>query len=556
MSFEPALVSETEQITAAQLEFEEAVQSHDTAQIIASSRKLSNKFRIIGNYPLAIKYGYISLRTSEKTNDVFSIGKARISLGNAYHNFGDYANARRQFLEARDTSTDQSQHILLNIYLGLGNVERLAKNFELSHAYYSSALDIWEEMHPGRFSSTICGNLAKLYTAEKNFSKAFVFHDSCFNFVKKINNLYGVSGSYSEMAQMFLDSGDYKSALKLAKLGLSAASKGPYLEHVKEDLRILQQCYFTLGDTNLAAIYLKRYVGLKDSLYNVSQINLIRQTEIERNRSEQEAKTAYLEQQNQLITEKRKRENIIWTSLVLALLLVALVIILVRKNKLRQLRIRLITTEQKWLQSQMNPHFIFNALSGIQTLLYQKKSDLAQRYLTHFSRLVRKILDGSRKELISIESEIEQIKHYLDIQRMRLGNEVSFTLEVDPDIEKKAFVIPPMFCQPLIENAIEHGVKNLENRKGHVRIHFFHEADTLIVAVSDNGNGINTSQLEEKQDSIALVNMTERIRLLNRFHRTSIVLEVDSQANQGTNVILKFAGFDSNKTSYKLKEDV
>jgi LytS/YehU family sensor histidine kinase len=123
----------------------------------------------------------------------------------------------------------------------------------------------------------------------------------------------------------------------------------------------------------------------------------------------------------------------------------------------------------------MNPHFLFNSLASIQNYIINEDSGNASIYLSRFSQLVRNILDNSVEEYVPVEKEIETIKNYFELQKVRYAGKFDFNIEVDEAIDQENMMIPPMLAQPFIENAIEHGIKHKETN-GHINIRFLLQA--------------------------------------------------------------------------------
>ncbi len=113
--------------------------------------------------------------------------------------------------------------------------------------------------------------------------------------------------------------------------------------------------------------------------------------------------------------------------------------------------------EQKLLRSQMNPHFIFNALISIQNFIYSNDTVNADKFLAKFSRLLRLILNNSRTRFITIDDEVQTISNYLELQKLRFDNKFDYSINIDSAINTEDTLIPPMLAQPFIENSIEHG---------------------------------------------------------------------------------------------------
>ncbi|MFC2107458.1 histidine kinase [Bacteroidota bacterium] len=162
----------------------------------------------------------------------------------------------------------------------------------------------------------------------------------------------------------------------------------------------------------------------------------------------------------------------------------------IRKKEERKSEInhKISQLETKALQAQMNPHFTFNAITSIQNYILDKDVDSALKYLSDFSRIIRMTLDNVNKDFISIAEEIEYLKYYLSIERMRFDEKFKELFEVDNKIDEHIVLIPPMILQPFVENAIHHGL--MPKGGGIVRLEFKKKDDnTLRCIVEDNGIG-------------------------------------------------------------------
>lgn len=164
-----------------------------------------------------------------------------------------------------------------------------------------------------------------------------------------------------------------------------------------------------------------------------------------------------------------------------------------KRKKALEYQLEVSRLEARALRSQMNPHFIFNSLNSIQSFILKNDRDSAYKFLGKFSVLIREILEHSRSEKISIEDEVRMLSNYLDLEKMRANNSFEYTIEVDRQIVPHKFDIPIMLLQPIIENAVVHGVLPLEDRKGHISIAFQLMANDLEITIRDNGIGRKAS---------------------------------------------------------------
>jgi len=193
---------------------------------------------------------------------------------------------------------------------------------------------------------------------------------------------------------------------------------------------------------------------------------------------------------------------------------------MVGQIKSRELDNQLITLEQKALQSMMNPHFIFNSLGSIQNYLLQKKSSEAGLYLSQFARLIRQNLNAINAASINLEEEIDRLKNYLDLEKLRMEDKFEYNIEVAKNVEADEVQIPSMIIQPFVENAIWHGIAFLEE-KGQIMIKFLMQDDkSLVIIVEDNGIGMKRSETysakREKHLSLGMEMTRKRLEILGK----------------------------------------
>jgi hypothetical protein len=227
----------------------------------------------------------------------------------------------------------------------------------------------------------------------------------------------------------------------------------------------------------------------------------------------------------------------IWGSVILLLLaFIFTVYYIFNKRKLLKARQQkeLTRLKLKSIQSQLNPHFMFNALSSIQNLMNKNDIDGANRYLGKFSGLTRKVLDSSDAEMISLDDELKILEDYIQMEQLRFG--FMYEIKTGENINTTNIEVPTMLLQPFVENAVKHGVSAL-NRDGKIRILASRIQNDLILRVEDNGTGFSEESINGNSKGIKLVK--ERIALLNQsFGSETLELKINS-GESGTTVILK-----------------
>jgi hypothetical protein len=145
------------------------------------------------------------------------------------------------------------------------------------------------------------------------------------------------------------------------------------------------------------------------------------------------------------------------------------------------------------LQAQMNPHFIFNALNSINTYILKQEPEKASDFLDLFSKLIRKILNNSSKPMISLSTDIDIIRSYIDIEQIRFNGKFDYSIQVSDDIDQSKCLVPPLIIQPYVENAIWHGLMQL-GKRGSLLINYSRHTDQLQIEVIDDGIGRKKSK--------------------------------------------------------------
>ncbi|TKC12907.1 sensor histidine kinase [Pedobacter polaris] len=182
------------------------------------------------------------------------------------------------------------------------------------------------------------------------------------------------------------------------------------------------------------------------------------------------------------------------------------------------------------VRSQLNPHFLFNALSGIQNLMNKNEIDNANKYLSKFARLTRNVLDD--KELISLSQEKTLLDDYLQMEQLRFG--FKYEINRSENLDLANIEIPSMLLQPFVENAVKHGISQ-KATDGKIMIAFIKQANDLVLTVTDNGNGFDT---EKKNTGLGLLLSDSRIQLLNNIYKENrFTLAIQSTTN-GTKICL------------------
>jgi tetratricopeptide (TPR) repeat protein len=320
----------------------------------------------------------------------------------------------------------------------------------------------------------------------------------------------------------------------------------------KDATRKLSEVYALKGDYTNALKTYQAYVSVVDTLYVRKEQEIMRAARFNREIAAKQSRIEGLEQERELSQSKydlalaeqklafesNKRQQWIIYSLVLGLLLMGLaVFFFYRSNRQQQLANNLLAL--KSLRTQMNPHFIFNALNSVNNYIAKNDERSANRYLSDFSGLMRAVLENSEEDFIPLTKELELLQLYLKLEHSRFPEKFDYKIQIDDQAQVGAYQIPPMLLQPYIENAIWHGLRYRED-KGWLQIDLAPiKGGSLKITISDNGIGrTKSAQLktenQKNQKSKAMGNIGKRIAILNQMYKDKVEVSIADLESDGS----------------------
>lgn len=199
-----------------------------------------------------------------------------------------------------------------------------------------------------------------------------------------------------------------------------------------------------------------------------------------------------------------------------------------KEEKLEQ-QIANLRLEYKALNALMNPHFIFNTLNNVQSLFNQNKKLAANEYLRVFADLIRQNMDNISQEQIPLEKEIDLVKNYLALEKLRFDDRLEYSFNISDDLDTSAIMVAPLLIQPLVENSIKHGILPSERESGAIRINVYSKGETGIIEVADNGIGFAAaSKLStvSGHTSLGLTSIERRIKQLSIIQSSNISFHI------------------------------
>jgi len=366
---------------------------------------------------------------------------------------------------------------------------------------------------------------------------------------------------YNQLARLDSKKGKYNSAITIAKKGLDITQEkfknvspedygNPFFIindrlYFKNEVRITHSILFNiykkLGDYENALEHYILMEKAEQEVYDQDNKDLIAMLEAESHDEKTNNQIQALAKENEIKDLRLNQSRILLFGLgAMIVVLLLMGFLFIRQNKQKNEH-RTVVLEQKLLRLQMNPHFIFNALSNIVSFIEEHKNDSAIRYLSKFSKLLRITLENSREDQILLDDEIEGLRNYLELQKLRFEDKFEYIIDVDEQIDPEEITIPPLLIQPFIENAIEHGVRAKET-KGHIYLRFLLKENKIHCEVEDDGVGREKAwetkyQTRKEHKSLATEIIKDRIRAINRRMKQKIKLEIIDMKSETMEVV-------------------
>ncbi|MEO1262704.1 MAG: histidine kinase [Bacteroidota bacterium] len=482
-----------------------------------------------------------------------------------------------------ETSNEQVAKTWGDIYRTAGNIELYTtKNIETVLDYFHRSYSYYTEIADTNRLARLMVNFAIVYDK----SQKLEFADSCYlvaiNLYQQKGNPNNIAKTYLEYAtyhaNRFMDSKDkrwFQSSNQWLKasLELSPSNLAEIYYQLGANFQNLSLYTDTSADVLLdSAVYFYKNVlnlGVKEK--NTRYIEIVAeeiagvcpdinadvcstllakvgesyQAIVDSTNLALSVASYKMEQFKDRQAAGKMRQLILWSSLaVLGIGILFLVLYL--KSRVTFFREQL-STQLKALRAQMNPHFISNSLNAIDSLIHQNRKEEASEYIIDFSRLCRLILNNSKKMLISLDNELETLKYYLSLEKLRMGEKLNYSFNIDEELNTSEIQIPPMLLQPFVENAIIHGIQKKQT-PGHIMISINRNKGGLLECiVEDDGVGRKRAKEMQKQSlvdrpSFGIAITQERIDTLKKIKGSYFEIidlyDADGKAS-GTRVNIK-----------------
>lgn len=531
--------------------------------------------RYFEKYDQAVKYYLAALKIAEREKDLKNIAISSNGLGNALENIPERQDEALSLFNRAlkaEKSRNNPRGIAMNL-LSIGDYYIQKKEYKIARNYLEKLKKLNAANNDEHGLAITDEFFGISYLEEgKDYNKALSYFTTSLQWFSLTKNVLKESEILSEMAAISEKQNKTAQALKYYNQSMELAreinSKGLIMTNAEN----IASIYENRNDLKKALQYFKIAKLYKDSIdLSDQQIQIAALTsnyDIEK----KEARIELLENEKKLRKEqllsqqeKIKRQEILFALIGISILAILAISLLQNRNiklkkksdllfaaqekeRLKALYERdLAQAEMQASRLQLNPHFLFNCLNGINYLIQMKENEKATKYLIVFSRFLRMVLETSRNQVIPLDEELVLVRHYLTLESNRFDGNFSYNILVNNEEKTKQVMVPPLLLQPYVENAILHGLLPSNKEKKELNIDVLFKNEGVKITIEDNGVGNANEEVYKKSSSHKSMGTQitqDRIDLFNKTYNGHIYCKTINKTDAtgletGTSVIIE-----------------
>jgi len=421
----------------------------------------------------------------------------------------------------------------------------LNQNIE-SVPYYLECLKYVKDFKGTIYEVQIYISAGMAYLFMEQYDSAKYYALKGYKLAKGLGHQRVIASALSVLGRVNLTIGNVKEAKEMALEAIDITSSTNFKTQFIPLYLLLRDIYLKEEDYKGALKAYESLISIRDSLSNEKVRKRAMEKEFSYNLQKKKNELRLASKQNEIQILQLSKTRYMLLGLSSALIATFILVYLFTRHRSLKTKAQQIQLEQRLLRSQMDPHFIFNSLNSIQQLIMSSKNDQAELYLSKFSKLIRQLLESSTKDDHTLAEELQMLNVYLQVESLRFKDAFLYTVNVDEQLKPGQISIPHLMVQPLIENAIWHG---LLPRDGERRLTVAFEqntVNTIKCTVDDNGIGRDSDKQRGdllKKGSLALDFVRRRIELVRQASKITGSLDIidkkDSNGNSlGTTAIV------------------
>lgn len=520
-----------------------------------------------GNAKKSIDLNLFVLKLAEKHKNNKIQGYANLALGSIFAVMPDYIKAEHYFKKAlKNSEDDNNEMAVARICSNLTYVYIKTDNTKEATIYLQKALKINQKLdNKNGISSGLMG-LAKINWMNKNYSEAKKNYLKAIQIQNETKDFSASANAYKNLYKVEEESGNLSQAILYLNKSNELSIQTNNSAEIIETSKILYEHFKKQNNDEKALAYYEKAIAEENKINKEEFNNAIIKAEFKYDTEKKDNQLKQLSQAKKITElQNQRQKSIILIGIISIISLTIISYGLFKRYKTKKqnelLKTKLEETEKtllaekkaseselKALKSQMNPHFIFNALNSIQEQFMFGDKVIANEQMGNFTYLTRQILTVSGKKKISLATEVDIITKYLELEKMRFDKDFTYEVKIDDAIDDEYIELPPMLIQPFIENSIKHG---LLHKSGNKKVTINFELDTseeyLICSIEDNGIGRKKSEeikSKTNHNSFSTASINQRLELLNENKSSENFVYYQDLIDEkgigiGTKVILK-----------------
>jgi tetratricopeptide (TPR) repeat protein len=472
-------------------------------------------------------------------------------------------------------------------YTSIGQINMKAGNYREAAGYYNKALHFTEKSKDKIYYASALNDLALAYRHLKEYDQALKYCKKAISINKEIDNEYGIGLNYQVMGDIYALKENFSDANSMLREGMEILEKSNDLTaksmtllsivgldiklkqydkaeknlklcydlaHASGDLEVLSQYYYhqfqldsIKGSVSNALASFIKYHELNGRINNSRMNERIYELQTTFEMQQHEQENMLLKSENEIQQMRIDKSRVIIIILCVFFSLIFMITLLMLRHQQLLTKHKIIELKLQNLNQQMNPHFIYNCLTSIQSFIFQNDVSNSLEYLSKFSRLMRKILEGSQKQYMSVQDEIEALTLYLKLESIRFKGKFNYEITIDDKIDPIQFKIPSLLLQPFVENSVWHGIQNKQGI-GKIQISFNLSQKSIFCTIEDNGIGREHAGKLKHADANSHISLgasisQDRVKLLKSLYGSKLgvrYVDLKDQCNKpsGTRVEL------------------
>jgi len=490
--------------------YEEALAIGDAEGEAEAMRLLGVGALFAGRYPEAVQWLQRSAQAFEHQGRKESQLHALLSLALAYHSLGNTEQA-----------VGALQHVLqegqpfpilrLKALQNLGVIFGEVRHYEQALRCFEDAIELARRCGERRELARAYTNAAQILASMGRYAEALEHHRRGVELKQQLGDLYGGALSYATLGYVLASQRRYAEAIWAYEQSLEMRRSLQDERGSAHVLLNLAWLWRRLGNFEAAAERLREAAAIAQRLGEAPLLYELwrEQTELEAARGDFAAALSSLRRALELLeqlTNERTRRAVVDMEVRYELER--------QQRRQEQLRLQLLEWQYRAVQAQLSPHFLYNALMTARTLM-QQHAEAAEQYLRDLAALMRHIVEALDKPLVPLATELEIARLYLELERRNGKLQLEYAIELEPSLDAHESCVPPLLLQPIVENALKHGLA--PKGGGRLRIAAWAEGEQLLIAIEDDGVGRSSEGVSRRQHrSMGLQLTTERLRLLQQ----------------------------------------